>query len=62
MILLGLKLFGFTILFIEFDFIGYLMLFVLFCLYLSPFALSFRRLPRSLIWSWDTSALSYLRL
>ena len=52
--LLGLKLFGLIILLIEVDLIGYLILFVLFCLYLSPLALSFLRLPLSLIWSCDT--------
>ena len=35
--LLGLKEFGFIILFIDVDFIGYRQLLVLFCLYLSPF-------------------------
>ena len=60
--LLGLKALGFMILLIEFDFIGSRMLFVLFCLYLYPFPLSFLLFPRSLIWSCDTSARSSLLL
>jgi len=45
MILLGLKLFGFTILLTEVGFKLSLILFVLFCLSLSPATLSFLRIP-----------------
>jgi hypothetical protein len=49
--LLGLKALGLMILFDEIDLIGYRILFVLFCLYLSPTPRSILLLPLSLIWS-----------
>lgn len=61
-IALGLYELGFMILLIEVDFIGSRQLFVLFWRSLSPWFRSCLLWLRSLIWSWDTSALSSLLL
>lgn len=61
-ILLGLNEVGLMILLTDVGLFESLILLVLFCLYLSPPPLETLLCTLSLIWSWDTSALSYLLL